>query len=126
MTRNRHDCILPPFAAKVPASSTCLSSAAGTGSGFSRRMDRVVRMISNRSCPSGAMSAIDGRLLSKSLHHAREQFFGDHVDRLYGEAFRHAGPFRAHHQMIDAEPAMNCQDLLRHLVGRPDQETIAD
>src|SRR6185437_17182099 len=67
MTRNRHDCILPPLAAKVPACSTWFSNAFGTGSGFSRRMDRVVRMISNRSCPSGAMSVIDN-LLFAAVH----------------------------------------------------------
>src|SRR3954452_532682 len=31
ITRNRHDCILPPLAAKVPASSTLFSNEFGTG-----------------------------------------------------------------------------------------------
>ena len=48
-TRNRQRCILPPEGAQTPASSIFRISFAGTGSGFSRCIDRVVAMISNRS-----------------------------------------------------------------------------
>ena len=58
MTRKRHDCILPPLAANVPHSRMLLSSALGTGSGFSRRMDRVVRIISKRSNSVAAISRL--------------------------------------------------------------------
>src|SRR5258707_8104515 len=39
--------MLPPEGAAVPASRILLISASGTGSGFSRRIERVVWMISN-------------------------------------------------------------------------------
>src|SRR5215472_11039510 len=48
-TRNRHRCMFPPLGAQTPASRILRISSFGTGSGLSRRIDRVVRMISNRS-----------------------------------------------------------------------------
>ena len=56
MTRKRQDCIFPPLAANVPDSRILLTNAGGTGSGFRRRMERVVRIISKRSNSVGAMS----------------------------------------------------------------------
>src|SRR6516225_8761152 len=49
ITRNRQRCILPPLGAQTPASRISRISSLGTGSDFSRRIDRVVRMISNKS-----------------------------------------------------------------------------
>src|ERR1700746_3120679 len=49
ITRNRQRCMLPPLGAQTPASRILRISSFGTGSGFSRRIDRVVRIISNRS-----------------------------------------------------------------------------
>src|ERR1700758_2465354 len=49
ITRNRQRCIFPPLGAQTPASRIFRMRSFGTGSGFSRRIDRVVRMISNRS-----------------------------------------------------------------------------
>src|SRR6266480_537378 len=48
-TRNRQRCMFPPLGAQTPASRIFWISSFGTGSGFSRRIDRVVRIISNRS-----------------------------------------------------------------------------
>jgi hypothetical protein len=53
--------MLPPLGAQTPASSIRRSKASGTGSGFSRRIDRVVRMISNSSAvmvSSGIASSV--------------------------------------------------------------------
>src|SRR5436190_2116728 len=58
MTRNRQRCILPPLGAQTPASRIFRISASGTGSGFSRRIERVVRMISKRSVVPATSSAI--------------------------------------------------------------------
>src|SRR4029079_18390257 len=55
MTRKRQRCVLPPLGAHTPAWRILRSSAAGTGSGFSRRMARVVWMISKRSVFSGML-----------------------------------------------------------------------
>jgi hypothetical protein len=41
--------MLPPPGAHAPASRILLISSFGTGSGFNRRIEQVVRMISNRS-----------------------------------------------------------------------------
>ena len=49
ITRNRQRCMLPPLGAQTLASRILRISSFGTGSGFSRRIDRVVRMISNKS-----------------------------------------------------------------------------
>jgi hypothetical protein len=49
--------MLPPLGAHTAASRSFCTNAAGTGSGFKRRIDRVVRMISNRSVV-GARSVI--------------------------------------------------------------------
>src|SRR5215471_5338364 len=49
ITRNRQRCIFPPLGAHTPASRIFRISSFGTGSGFSRRIERVVLMISNRS-----------------------------------------------------------------------------
>jgi hypothetical protein len=43
--------MFPPLGAHTPASNTLRINSFGTGSGFNRRIDRVVRMISNRSGP---------------------------------------------------------------------------
>jgi hypothetical protein len=48
-TKNRQRCIFPPLGAHTPAARILRISSFGTGSAFSRRIDRVVRMISNRS-----------------------------------------------------------------------------
>src|ERR1700748_3367824 len=48
ITRNRQRCIFPPLGAQTPASRILRISSFGTGSGFSRRIERVVLMISNR------------------------------------------------------------------------------
>src|SRR6202043_3831172 len=47
ITRNCQRCIFPPLGAHTPASRIFRISSFGTGSGFSRHIDRVVRMISN-------------------------------------------------------------------------------
>src|SRR5215469_5502869 len=49
ITKNRQRCIFPPLGAQTPASRIFRISSFGTGSGFSRRIDRVVLMISNTS-----------------------------------------------------------------------------
>jgi hypothetical protein len=41
--------VLPPLGAQVPACRIYAIASSGTGSGFSRRIARVVSMISNRS-----------------------------------------------------------------------------
>ena len=55
ITKKRQRCMFPPLGAQIPASRILRMSSFGTGSGFSRRIDRVVRMISNRSMPSIAL-----------------------------------------------------------------------
>src|SRR6516165_7010196 len=61
-TRNRQRCMLPPLGAQTPASRIFRINSFGTESGFNRRIDRVVLMISNRSlllvC-SGMMSSLE-------------------------------------------------------------------
>src|SRR5262249_35268561 len=52
MTRKRQVWRLPPLAAHIPASRILCISSSGTGSGFSRRMARVVWIMSNRSVVS--------------------------------------------------------------------------
>ena len=58
ITRKRQRCIFPPLGAQTPASRIFRISSFGTGSGFSRRIDRVVLMISNRSVAPGISSAM--------------------------------------------------------------------
>jgi hypothetical protein len=48
--------MLPPDGAAVPASRILRINSGGTGSGFSRRIDLVVAMISNRSPDDSGMS----------------------------------------------------------------------
>src|SRR5258708_29018468 len=60
-TKKRIFCVFPPLAAPSPAWRIFWISSSGTGSGFSRRMDRVVVMISNT-------SSILSSLLSASCH----------------------------------------------------------
>src|SRR6266481_7391232 len=48
--------MLPPDGADTPASRIFRINSAGTGSGFSRRIDRVVAMISNRFAVSSGMT----------------------------------------------------------------------
>ena len=50
--------------AHTPASKIFRISSFGTGSGFSRRIDRVVRMISNRSVVSEAASGVARSVMS--------------------------------------------------------------
>src|SRR5215472_14539624 len=57
-TRNRHRCIFPPLGAQTPASRIFRIKLFGTGSGFSRRIERVVLMISNRSAVFAVASGI--------------------------------------------------------------------
>src|SRR5207237_9733229 len=45
-TRNRQRCVLPPEGAHWPACRILLISSSGTGSGFSRRIARIVDMAS--------------------------------------------------------------------------------
>src|SRR6266850_8264008 len=54
-TRKRQRWVLPPFGAHTPAWMILRISASGTGSGLSRRMARIVRMISKRSVVSGML-----------------------------------------------------------------------
>jgi hypothetical protein len=49
--------MLPPDGADTPASRIFPISGPGTGSGFSRRIDRVVLMISNRFGISSGMAS---------------------------------------------------------------------
>jgi hypothetical protein len=53
-----------PLGAHTPASKIFRISSFGTGSGFSRRIDRVVRMISNRSVVSEAASGVARSVMS--------------------------------------------------------------
>src|SRR5204862_154227 len=55
MTRNRQRCVLPPLGAQTPACRIFRTSSSGTGSGFKRRMARMVCMMSNRSVPPGIL-----------------------------------------------------------------------
>ena len=55
-TRNLQRCMLPPEGADTPASRIFLTKAGGTGSGFNRRIERVVCMISNRTETSSDMT----------------------------------------------------------------------
>src|SRR5215472_2469735 len=57
MTRNRQRCIFPPLGARTPASRILRINSLGTGSGFNRRIERVVLMISNRSAVWGVRQA---------------------------------------------------------------------
>jgi hypothetical protein len=57
--------MLPPDGADTPASRIFRINSAGTGSGFKRRIDRVVAMISNR---SGAFSGITSSRETVRLH----------------------------------------------------------
>src|SRR5208282_4685935 len=58
MTRNRQRCMLPPDGANTPASRIFRINSSGTGSGFNRRIDRVVAMISNRSEVSSGIAIL--------------------------------------------------------------------
>src|SRR5215469_2442565 len=58
INRKRQRCIFPPLGAHTPASRIFLISSFGTRSGFSRRIDRVVLMISNRSVVLAVSSGI--------------------------------------------------------------------
>jgi hypothetical protein len=59
--------MLPPLAAYVPLSRIRWSSASGTGSVFKRCIERVVRMISNRSNPTVVMANISIRLRDMAI-----------------------------------------------------------
>jgi len=58
--------MLPPLGAHTPASKIFRISSFGTASGFNRRIDRMVRMISNRSAAFADSSDndISSRLLA--------------------------------------------------------------
>src|SRR5215471_5596174 len=66
-TRNRQRWVLPPLAAAWPANRILRISSSGTGSGFSRRIARVVWIISNRSVPSGIQFLLRGKFSSAAL-----------------------------------------------------------
>ena len=69
-TKNRHRCIFPPLGAQTPASRIFRISSFGTGSGFIRRIDRVVRMISNTSAVfANSSGMISSRLLASAYVH---------------------------------------------------------
>src|SRR5206468_10624803 len=53
MTRNRQRWVLPPLGAQAPACRIFRISSSGTGSGFKRRIARIVCMISNSSVSPG-------------------------------------------------------------------------
>src|SRR6516164_4636940 len=55
--------MLPPDGAATPASRILRISSSGTGSGFSRRIDRVVVMISKRSRVSSGMPSSWGSVI---------------------------------------------------------------
>src|SRR5258707_8129376 len=69
MTRNRQRCMLLPDGAATLASRIFRISGAGTGSGFSRRIDRVVAMISNRFGISSGMTPSTRPELARSDRH---------------------------------------------------------
>src|SRR3954468_11013620 len=50
--------MLPPLGAHTPASRICRLRSAGPGALFSRRIERVVRIISNRSVVADAVSTM--------------------------------------------------------------------
>ncbi len=61
----RQRCILPPDGADVPASRTFRIKAAGTGSGFNRRIERVVCIISKRTDTSSDMAPSTDRAFTR-------------------------------------------------------------
>src|SRR5579872_291296 len=63
---------------------------------------------------------------SQTLTDPGEQFPCDQLNCLGRKAFRHAGPFGAHYQMICSDATVEGQDLVGNFVRRSDQETIAD
>jgi hypothetical protein len=54
--------MFPPLGAHTPASTILRIRSFGTGSGFSRRIDRVVLMISNRSVVFAVASGVASSL----------------------------------------------------------------
>src|SRR5262245_51885908 len=60
MTRNRQRWVLPPLGAQVPACRIFRISSSGTGSGFRRRMARMVCMVSKRSGIGAFLSSFRG------------------------------------------------------------------
>src|SRR5690242_9708802 len=63
---------------------------------------------------------------SQTLTDTWEEFFGDQLDCLGSQAFWHPSPFGTHYHMVRTNAAMNCQNLLRDFIGRPDQKAVAD
>ena len=62
-TRNRQRCMLPPDGAAVPASTILRISSAGTGSSFSRHIDRTGRAMPpayHAPCKCGVVKALTG------------------------------------------------------------------
>src|SRR5665213_3737310 len=64
----RQRCVLPPLAAQAPAARILLISASGTGSGFNRRIARVVCMISKTSVESDIILPSRKLLVEESRH----------------------------------------------------------
>ena len=67
ITKNRHRCMFPPLGAQTPASRILRISSFDTGSGFSRLIDRVVRITSNRSVPWFSFGMAFSRLAQPRL-----------------------------------------------------------
>src|ERR1700758_1007336 len=62
ITRNRQRCMLPPLGAHTPASRILLINSFGERGDFNRHIERVVRMISNRSAVFGVASGMASSL----------------------------------------------------------------
>src|SRR5438067_12646761 len=82
MTRKRQRCMFPPEGAETPASRIFLTNAGGTESGFNRRIERVVCMISNRTETSSDMTPSADQALDLTLAGYRGRCGTEHVQRL--------------------------------------------
>ena len=115
MTRKRQRCVFPPLAAHTPASRILRISSSGTGSGFNRRMARVVWMISNRSLGMGfsfpleahhraqrtaGQTALTRAAAAAMIYNARR---ADEGRARHGARHAATGPHAAHH---DPDPGV--------------------
>src|SRR5262249_33572779 len=57
---------------------------------------------------------------------AREDFLRQHLQLVEGEALRHARPLHAHDQVVDPRLPVQVENLPGNLVGRPQEEPVAD
>src|SRR5436190_1328468 len=83
MTRKRQRWVLPPLGAHTPACRILRTSASGTGSRFSRRMARMVWMISKRSVFSGMLVLPSGAYSTRldPVHHVEALAPGERLHR---------------------------------------------